>query len=233
MNQIIPSLGKKTNKRKSLPRVDTYFERIAQDEYNKLHKGINFYPFYSTLLSLQSLRRKFTYPNLTILDIGAGKCDLENILAKNISLNRINKVIALDRCPKILSQAKVIENKLPFPIEFRVADAENTNLPKDFSDITFALNVIPYITNLPSFSQEMFRITNRLGLLILLAPKKSPFWQKSFESVTVIFHNNIEKTVMKSGFKTLERKNITILPIPNVKNITLDIAQIFVFEVLK
>lgn len=208
-----------------------YFGKLSLEQYEAKHVSVKDRVFYQEILDSDVIRQRLSRPCQTILDVGAGTCDLEKILQRLISRSQNCKVIALDANLNILRSGLEIRRILPFTLKIVVADARSCPIKDRTSDITFVLNVTPYIENLEVLACELRRITKGGGLLVLLQPEKCIFWEEEFEGVKLKFHERAEETFHFAGFRLLEAKPINIYPVPGVESIVIRIASLMIFEV--
>ena len=231
----IPTKKKNTdiiNKNISRQRIlyKKYFDQLSLEKYRSTHISIKDRIFYQEILNNSIVKRLLSRSNQTIVDVGAGICDLERILQKLIASNQNCKIIAIDRSPNMLRKGLELQTNSPFTLEFIVADVKCCPIPDNIADLTFAINVIPYIEDIKALSHELYRITKPSGFFILIQPEKCKFWEEKFEDIQVIFHNNTQRIFSSIGFQLLEKKFITVYPIPDVKNISMKIASLMVFK---
>lgn len=212
-----------------------YFGRISKEEYSKCHISINNKIIYNTVFKSNIVRKFLRKTNITIVDIGAGCCDLAEKLLNAFHREQDVTMIAVDISSNMFKNSKIIPKKCPFNIRFVLADATSTGLKSDCSDITFVINVLPYIEDVKALLCELYRITHNDGIVVIVKPVKDRFnfWERSFEEIKIQFHDNFENIVDLKRFQIIENNTIDLNPIQDVKIIKIEIGKLMILKVLK
>lgn len=203
--------------------------------YSKYHISINNEIIYTAVFKSVALNRFLKYPKITIVDIGAGYCDLEKKLLNILSPNQEITIIAVDNSINMLKKSKTTLRKYPYNIQFVLANATSIDIPDDLSDITFIINVFPYIRDIRKVLAEAYRITRGDRIVVITKPVRDRFnfWERSFDGMKIYFHENFEDAIDIARFQMLENMPININPIQDVKIIEAQIGKLIVLKVLK
>lgn len=212
-----------------------YFSRISEENYSKCHISMNNEIIYNAVFKSNTLNEFLRKPKMTVVDIGAGCCDLEKKLVGVLSPNQDISIIAIDISSNILKNSKIVPQKYPFNIQFVLADATSTGLKSDCSDITYIINVLPYIEDVRSLLNELYRITRTNGIIVIVKPVRDRFnfWQRYFDEIKIHFQENFENVIDLERFQLVENISIDLNPIQDVKIIKVPIAKLMVLKVLK
>jgi ubiquinone/menaquinone biosynthesis C-methylase UbiE len=212
-----------------------YFNGISKDEYNKHHTSMNNEIICNAVFKSNTINNFLRKSEITLVDIGAGCCDLEKKLVDVLSPDQDILIIAVDRSSNMLRNKKIVPEGFPFNIRFLVADATSLGLQDNCSEITFVINVLPYIKNIKSFSNELYRITRNKGLIIIVNPVKDKFnfWERYINDLKIHFHENIEKFFSSNKFQLIENSQINLNPVQDVEIIKVPIAELIIVKVKK
>ncbi len=212
-----------------------YFNGISEDEYSEHHISMNNEIISNAVFKSATLKKFLRKSRITLVDIGAGCCDLEKKLVDVLNPNQDIRIIAVDRSSNMLRNRKIVSEKFPVNIGFIVAEATSLGLRDDCSEITFVINVLPYIKNIKLFSNEMHRITRNKGLIVIVNPVKDKFnfWERYFHDIKIYFHENIEKFFSSNKFQLIENSPINLNPVQDVEIIKVSIARLMVVKVKK
>ena len=212
-----------------------YFSRISRNEYSKRHISINNKIIYNVVFKTNIVNEFLRKTKITIVDIGAGCCDLEKKLMDVLSSNQDILIIATDISSNMIKNSKIVPEKYPFNIQFVLADATYTGLQSDCSDITFVINVLPYIEDVRTLLSELYRITRTKGIIVIVNPIKGKFnfWEKYFDEIKIYFHEKLENIFDLERFQLVENISIDLNPIQYMKMIKVPIAKLMILKVLK
>ena len=215
--------------------INRYFNGISDDEYREHHISMNNEIICNAVFKSNTINKFLRKSEITLVDIGAGCCDLEKKLVDVLSPDQDIQIIAVDRSSNMLRNKKIAPEGFPFNIRFIVADATSLGLQDDCSEITFVINVLPYIKNIKLFSNEMHRITRNKGLIVIVNPMNNrfDFWEKYFNGIKIYFHENIEKIFCSNKFQLIENSQINLNPVQDVEIIKVPIAKLMVVKVKK
>lgn len=215
--------------------VCRYFNKMSKEAYSKYHISINKEIIYNAVFKSKILNKFLRKPEITIVDIGAGYCDLEKKLLDVVSPNQNISIIAVDNSVKMLKNSKISLRKYPYKIQFVFADANSTSIPDDWSDITFLINVIPYIRDARGVLTELYRITRANGIIVIVKPVKDRFnfWERCFNGMEIYFHENFEDNIDLTKFQIVENTSIKMNPVQDVKMIEIQIGKLIVLKVVR
>ena len=166
-----------------------------------------------------------------LLDIG---CNTGHLLKTIRKFNASCQCWGVDVEPKIMTLQ--IEN-----CNFKVADAKNLPFTDGYFDVIFVLDILEHIQDVERAIKEIHRVLKTNGLVILSGPTESWFYkfcrflqfgqaEKNVQSekpgfrgeIDFHFHTvyNIEKYLLKNGFRQLKQKSLPGFPIPTLFRIT-------------
>jgi len=212
-----------------------YFNGISKSEYSKHHISMNNGIICNAVFKSDTINKFLRKSKITLVDIGAGCCDLEKKLVDVLNPNQDILIIAIDRSSNMLRNRKMIPERFPFNIRFIVAEATSLGLRDNCSEITFVINVLPYIKNIKLFSNELYRITRNKGLIVIVNPVKDKFnfWERYFNDIKIHFHENIENFFVSNKFQVIENLPINLNPVQDVEIIKVPIAKLLVVKAKK
>jgi len=167
-------------------------------------------------------------PEQTIVDLGAGLCDLR----RGLPLHETSEFVALDKSLNMLRNGVRVLGDLCTSLSLVVSDAICCALSSNCSDVSFVIGVTPYVESVNHLASELARIGKPGGLVVLIHPEKGMFWEDEFEGVRTYFHDarEIVKQFDSVALRLLELQPICIYPIPDVRSIKLIIANLMIFE---
>lgn len=224
--------GNKKNTNKDLA---YYFKTLTKRDYQQQHISMNREEISNSVLCGKELLRYCAKPNLKILDIGAGFCDLEKKILRSTNFANIIEITALDQSTNMLRQCRRDLCHFQVKINFLGTDALKSRLPTDYSNITFLINVLPYLPKWEKVIHELYRITANGGIIVIVVPiqNKLKFWKTDFGGGKICLNENIEPFFTKAEFKLIEKKLIHITPIPQIRIIKIPIAKKLIYKVTK
>ncbi len=206
-----------------------YWDKLSAEEYAAMHISIKDRVFFEQIIASNIVRQRLTKPSQTIVDIGAGNCNLANLIHK-MGPPESCRMIALDNSANMLRNAVANQKALPFVLQTVVAEATSMPLQKGIADVAFVINVTPYINELAPLARELTRVIKKGGLLVIVHPERSIFWEAEFEGLQVKFDHRVQEVFELVGFKLLEDKPINVHPVAEIESITLRIATWMAFE---
>lgn len=208
---------------------------MSTEVYSKYHISMNKEIIYSAVFKSMILNKSLRNPKITITNIGAGYCELEKKLLDVVSPEQDISIIAVDSSINMLKNSKITLRKYPYNIQFVLADATSTGITNDWSDITFVINVLPYITNIKGVLAELYRITRANRIIVIVKPVRDRFnfWERCFDGIKMCFHENVESAIDLERFQIIENVSININPIQDIKIIEVQIGKLMVLKVLK
>lgn len=212
-----------------------YFSKISEESYSKCHISINNEIIYNAVFKSNTFNEFLRKPQITIADIGAGYCALEKKLLNVLRPDQDISIIAVDSSVNMIKNSKIILKKYPFNIQFIMADAFSTGVKSDCSDITFVINVLPYIKDVRAVLTELYRITHSKGIIVIVQPVRDSFnfWDRCFDGIKIYFHENFEKVIDLERFQIVENVSINLTPIQDVDIIKVKIGKLIILKVLK
>lgn len=215
--------------------VHRYFSRMSEGAYHKHHISMDKEIIYNAVFKSTILNKYLRKSKITIVDVGAGCCDLEEKLLDVLSLDQDVSMVALDMSSNMLKNSKIVPKKYPFSIQFISADAISAGVKSDCSDITFIINVLPYIDDVRSLLSELYRITRTNGIIVIVKPVKDRFnfWERYFDDIKIYFHENFENIIDLERFQIVENSPIELNPIQDVEIIKVQIGKLMIIKVLK
>lgn len=213
--------------------INSYFNSISVDAYLKNHVSSNTNYMFNIILKSDIINSEFDKNDVIMVDVGAGLCDLEKKLIECKIINKIS-CIALDQSKNMLSIGKKNLENLDHNINFIIANANQIPLADNTSDITFLINVLPYVENPKETLNEINRVTKVGGKFVTINPIKEThgFWENNFEGINIHFHKNINKTIEEAGFEVLKEQHIKICPIKNLDDIKVTIGNLYLARVV-
>jgi ubiquinone/menaquinone biosynthesis C-methylase UbiE len=212
--------------------IRNYFNRSSQKKYDQNHISTNFDPILKTIFDSSLLNRYLSKKKISIIDVGAGSCDFETILFTKRKFTDNDVVVALDFSKSMVEKCM---RKTMYNIHPLVSDATSLALRNNCSDITIFLNVLPYIENVENAMSELFRITKKNGIIIIVKPIRDQygFWEDQFENIEINYHDNFKECIQSNMFKVLEMSDVAIYPIDEVDCIKVPIAELLILGVIK
>lgn len=208
--------------------VNRYFANIDVHEYFKHHTSMNSDLFMRQVSSELEARVK---PGWSIIDLGAGFCDLEAVLAAKLPDN--SRLIAVDlQHHMLLYGRKRVEMDRTVPGLYLVTDVEKCALSDNCVDMAVCINVTPYLSSLNGLAEQIGRLLREAGELILVQPQRNPYWEEEFGEVRLNFFSNdrVVETFEHYGFAMIERRDLRFYFLPFLRYPSTVYASMLVFR---
>lgn len=208
-----------------------YFEGLSRQHFGEMHVSLSDFSLFQQIMDSEALRSALSGRARRIVDIGAGLCELEDLLAANGSLDQTSTIIALDISFNMLRQKPT--RRYPFAVYQVVSDAEYCALVSESTDLAFLVNVTPYVAAMDRLILEIARILKVGGYVVLFEPEAhSMFWEAEFDGVAVHLRetDTIISLFQSLGFAFKESRQVCIYPVPGVESIELRIGDCMLFS---
>lgn len=189
--------------------IREYYERISRDSYRAEHTASKDEPFYSPIFKSTEINNLLNgNKDVKLLDVGCGFGDLFAVLSSVYNV----KYSGIDAAYSPLTYAS---HKYSPECKFVTAEAEAIPVRSESYDIVLSVNVLPYVLNIVAFQSELARVTRNNGLVALLFPIPSHFWETSFEGISLLMHqpSEIIEASSKLGLRLVESHDISFYPI--------------------
>ena len=143
------------------------------------------------------------------------------------------KVFAVDASRRMLALNPVWYPSPYQVVNLVVAEADSTGLAGGHVDMSLALNVLPYVRDVSAVIDELIRITRPGGILAVANPVRDQFgfWERSFEGITLRFHDSTERELKRPDLALVETKTVFLAPVAGVKSISFPVARIVTLRV--
>lgn len=210
--------------------VHRYFANISPQEYLEYHTSMNSDLFLRAVSSELKARVK---PGWSIVDMGAGFCDLEDVMASELPDD--SRLISVDlHTHMLLAGRRRIETDQRIVVFCLVTDVERCALSDESVDMVVCVNVTPYLKSLNGVSKEIGRLLKKEGELILVQPRRNPFWEEEFEGVKLSFFNDghTVEVLGHCGLTLQERREIGFCFLPFLRHPSTTYASMLIFRKL-